>query len=49
MKVGITYLVLNMVKNGISACMMVRNESKNLPELLENLKGVVDEIVVIDH
>jgi glycosyltransferase involved in cell wall biosynthesis len=28
---------------------MVRNEENNLSELLPNLKGVVDEFVVIDH
>jgi glycosyltransferase involved in cell wall biosynthesis len=38
-----------MVNPGISACMMVKNEEKNLSELLPNLKGVVDEIVAIDH
>jgi glycosyltransferase involved in cell wall biosynthesis len=38
-----------MIKPGISACIMVRNEEKNLPELFANLKDVVDEIVVIDH
>ncbi len=29
--------------------MMVKNEEKNLSELLPNLRGVVDEIVAIDH
>ncbi len=38
-----------MAKKGISACIMVKNEEKNLPELLKNLEGVVDELVVIDH
>lgn len=33
----------------ISACIMVRNEEKNLPGLLASIRGVVDEIVAIDH
>ena len=36
-------------KYTISACIMVRNEEKNIPGLLESINGVVDEIVVIDH
>jgi hypothetical protein len=27
----------------LSACMMVRNEEKNLPRCLNSIKGVVDE------
>ncbi len=40
---------MGQVKRGISACMMLKNEEKNLPGLLENINGVVDEIVAIDH
>ena len=36
-------------KSRISVSIMIRNEEKNLPDLIENIKGVVDEIVVIDH
>lgn len=32
----------------ISACMMVRNEEKNLPRCLASIQGFVDEIVVVD-
>ena len=39
-------------KNGqhqaISLCMIVKNEEKNLPGCLESVKGLVDEIVVVD-
>ncbi|WP_424357548.1 glycosyltransferase family 2 protein [Methanocella sp. MCL-LM] len=33
---------------GISACIVVRNEEKFVRRCLENIKGVVDEIVVVD-
>ncbi len=36
-------------KSKISACIMVKNEEKNLPGLLKSIEGVVDEIVAIDH
>ena len=32
----------------LSACLIVKNEEKNLARCLESLKGVVDEIVVVD-
>lgn len=33
---------------GISACLIVKNEEKNLATCLDSLKGIVDEIVVVD-
>ena len=35
-------------KATISACMMVKNEEKNLPRALESIKDWVDEIIVVD-
>ncbi|MCH8273844.1 MAG: tetratricopeptide repeat protein [Armatimonadetes bacterium] len=32
----------------LSACLIVRDEEENLPACLESLKGVADEIVVVD-
>lgn len=32
----------------ISACMMLKNEEENLPRALESIKGLVDEIIVVD-
>ena len=32
----------------VSLCMIVRNEARNLPRCLESVRGVVDEIVVVD-
>lgn len=32
----------------LSACMIVKNEEKMLPDCLESIKGVVDEIVLVD-
>lgn len=32
----------------ISLCMIVRNEEKNLPRCLESVRGLVDEIIVLD-
>lgn len=32
----------------LSACLIVRNEEANLPRCLKSLKGLVDEIVVVD-
>ena len=32
----------------ISACMMVKNEKEMLPDCLESIKDVVDEIIVVD-
>jgi len=34
--------------NRLSACVITRNEEKNLPRLLASLSGLVDEIVVVD-
>lgn len=35
-------------KPTISACMMVKNEEKLLPQCLESIKDVVDEIIIVD-
>ncbi len=35
-------------KPTISLCMIVKDEEKNLPRCLESVKGVVDEIIVVD-
>jgi len=32
----------------ISACMIVKNEREHLPRCLESIKGLVDEIVIVD-
>jgi glycosyltransferase involved in cell wall biosynthesis len=32
----------------ISLCMIVKNEEKHLPRCLESVRGLVDEIVVVD-
>ena len=32
----------------ISACMIAKNEEKNLPRCLNSIKGIVDEIVIVD-
>jgi len=32
----------------ISLCMIVKNEEKNLPGCLESVKGLVDEIIIVD-
>jgi glycosyltransferase involved in cell wall biosynthesis len=32
----------------VSACMMVKDEEELLPQCLESIKGVVDEIIVVD-
>jgi glycosyltransferase involved in cell wall biosynthesis len=32
----------------LSVCMIVRNEAKELPSLLENISAVADEIIVVD-
>lgn len=34
--------------NRISACVITLNEERNLPRLLESLRGIVDEVVVVD-
>jgi len=34
--------------NGISLCMIVLNEGKNLKRCLESVKGIVDEIIIVD-
>lgn len=36
------------VSNTLSACLIVKNEEKHLDRCLSSLKGIVDEIVVID-
>ncbi|MDD5193442.1 MAG: tetratricopeptide repeat protein [Candidatus Nanoarchaeia archaeon] len=33
---------------GISLCMVVKNEGKNLPEFFDNIKELVDEIILVD-
>jgi glycosyltransferase involved in cell wall biosynthesis len=35
-------------KSTISACMIVKNEEKLLPQCLESIKDVVDEIIIVD-
>lgn len=37
------------VIKGISACLIVKNEQQRLPECLESLRLLVDEIVVVDN
>src|SRR5436305_12332456 len=32
----------------ISACLIVRNEQDNLPRCLNSLRGVVDDLIVVD-
>ena len=32
----------------ISACVIVKNEEKNLPKWLECMSGIADEMVVVD-
>ncbi|MCS7263876.1 MAG: glycosyltransferase [Armatimonadetes bacterium] len=32
----------------VSLCMIVKNEAENLPRCLESVKGIVDEIVIVD-
>jgi glycosyltransferase involved in cell wall biosynthesis len=32
----------------LSVCMIVKNEERNLPRVLESIKGLADEIVVVD-
>jgi glycosyltransferase involved in cell wall biosynthesis len=34
--------------NRLSACIITLNEERNLPRLLESLRGIADEIVVVD-
>ena len=34
--------------NRISACIITQNEERNLPRALESLRGIADEIVVVD-
>src|SRR5262249_7598759 len=34
--------------NRISACVITLNEERNLPRLLESLRGIADEVVVVD-
>jgi len=37
-----------MIEPFVSLCMIVKNEEKNLPRCLESVRGMVDEIVVLD-
>jgi len=34
--------------NRISACVITKNEERNLPRLLQSLRGIADEVVVVD-
>ncbi|MCR4403067.1 MAG: glycosyltransferase [Firmicutes bacterium] len=43
-----TRRVAGMEKTGISLCMIVRDEEEFLPGCLDSVKGVADEIVVVD-
>jgi len=36
------------IKNGVSACMIVRDEQENLGRCLESIKNFVDEIIIVD-
>src|ERR1039458_9817600 len=36
------------VPHGISLCMMVRNEERNLPRCLDSVRGLVRESIVVD-
>ena len=36
------------MKNEISLCMIVKNEEEYLPRCLENIKDIVDEIIIVD-
>jgi glycosyltransferase involved in cell wall biosynthesis len=32
----------------LSVCMIVKNEAKNLPRLLDSIKGLADEVIIVD-
>jgi glycosyltransferase involved in cell wall biosynthesis len=34
--------------NALSLCMMVKNEERNLPKCLESVRGLADELIVVD-
>ncbi len=39
---------MNTVSNGISLCMIVKNEQENLPKSLQAAREYVDEIIIVD-
>ncbi|BFH62207.1 tetratricopeptide repeat-containing glycosyltransferase family 2 protein [Paenibacillus azoreducens] len=39
---------MNRITNGISLCMIVRNEADHLPRCLQSVRRAVDEIIVVD-
>ncbi len=39
---------MNGRKKMISLCMIVKNEAKNLPRALDSIRGLVDELIVVD-
>lgn len=36
------------MRNEVSLCMIVKNEEEHLPRCLENIRNVVDEIIIVD-
>ncbi len=42
------HTVSNEMKPTLSACMIVKNEEKFLPQCLKSIKDVVDEIIIVD-
>ncbi len=36
------------MKNQVSLCMIVKNEEDYLPQCLESIKDIVDEIIIVD-
>src|SRR5580704_579870 len=36
------------MRNALSLCMMVKNEERNLPRCLESVRGLADELIVVD-
>jgi len=47
-KTGRSKIPLHRRSVSLSACMMIRDEERNLPRCLNSIKDVVDEIVVVD-
>lgn len=39
---------VNIMKNKVSLCMIVKNEEYYLPKCLNSIKDIVDEIVIVD-
>lgn len=47
-KVSIAVVQTKKLKNGLSLCMIVKNEEENLAQCLDSIKDVCDEIVIVD-